>query len=266
VAAALAYDRSGAGPPVVLLHPLGADRRVWDGVAEPLTSDHEVVAVDLPGFGDSPPLPPEPAPTPARLAAAVAGLLTEIGLENAHVAGNSLGGWVALELALAHDASSVTAFAPAGLWPEPLDPKLPVARLLARAGLPLIGTVARSDRGRALLLAGAAANPEGVTPEAAAHLVRSYATAPGFTAVNAAMRGGVFDGLAEIEVPVTLVWPDHDGLVRRPRSLPDNENVHSVGLAGAGHIPMLDVPEAVAGLIAETIRGSRRNGARRVAR
>jgi pimeloyl-ACP methyl ester carboxylesterase len=47
----IAYDRTGDGPPLVLLHPLGADRRVWDPIVGPLAAAHEVIALDLPGFG-----------------------------------------------------------------------------------------------------------------------------------------------------------------------------------------------------------------------
>ena len=128
----IAYDRSGEGPALVLLHPLGADRRVWDPVIEQLASQREVIAVDLPGFGESPAL--AGTPTPAALAGAVSEQLAELGVGRAHVAGNSLGGWVALELALAGHARSVTAIAPAGLWPEPLVPKRALARTVARAG------------------------------------------------------------------------------------------------------------------------------------
>jgi pimeloyl-ACP methyl ester carboxylesterase len=97
--AALASNRTGAGSPMVLLHPLGSDRGVWDPVVPALAEDFDVLAVDLPGFGDSPPLPADVEPSPAALAQAVAGLLDELGIERPAVVGNSVGGWVALELA-----------------------------------------------------------------------------------------------------------------------------------------------------------------------
>ncbi len=241
----LAYDRAGEGPGLVLLHPLGADRRIWDPVLALLTPHRDVLAVDLPGFGASSPLRGDASPR--ALAAAVAGWVEGLGLERPHVAGNSLGGWVALELGLSGIARSVTAIAPAGLWPEPLTPKRGTARRLARMALPLIDPLVASASGRRLLLAGSVARPEQVPPPAAAHLVRSYASAPGFPAVNDAMRAGCFVGLERIRGPVTLAWPERDRLVAHPRWLPDN--TRSRTLAGCGHIPMWDDPDQVARLL-----------------
>jgi pimeloyl-ACP methyl ester carboxylesterase len=105
---ALAHTRTGAGEPLVLLHGIGSSRRAWDPVIPALAERFDVVAVDLPGFGDSEPLPPEVEPRPGSLAAAVAGLLDDLGITAPHVAGNSLGGWVALELAGLHPVASLT--------------------------------------------------------------------------------------------------------------------------------------------------------------
>ncbi|MFI5080604.1 MAG: alpha/beta fold hydrolase [Streptosporangiales bacterium] len=111
-----AHTRTGAGAPLVLLHGIGSSRRAWDPVIPALAERFDVIAVDLPGFGDSEPLPPEVESRPAALAAAVAGLLDDLGITTPHVAGNSLGGWVALELAGIRPAASLTLLSPAGLW------------------------------------------------------------------------------------------------------------------------------------------------------
>ena len=245
----LAFDRRGSGPPLVLLHPLGADRHVWAPVTERLAAERDVIAVDLPGFGESPELSGDGPPTPAALAAAVArGLREDAGLvEPPHVAGNSLGGWVALELALAGQARSVTAIAPAGLWPEPLAPKRVTARTAARIALPALEALVRHPATRRLALAGVVAEAARVPPAAAHQLVRAYATAPDFRAVNDAMRAGRFTALDRIDVPVTLGWPDRDRLVARPPRLPPR--VRSVALPGTGHLPMWDDPDAVAALL-----------------
>lgn len=251
----------------MLLHPLGADRRVWDPLVGSLREQREVVAVDLPGFGESPPLRGQ-TPTPRALAGAVASLLASVGLERAHLAGNSLGAWVALELALrgtapapepepepgqepeseseptptpTPTAMSVCAIAPAGLWPEPLVPKASIGHRLARATLPLARRLVRTRSGRSLLLTGSVAHPDRVPPADAAALVRAYALAPDFIAVNNAMRAGRFEGLERIRCPVTLVWPTHDRLIRRPISVPDG--VRELVLDDTGHIPIWDAPQ-----------------------
>src|SRR5689334_2543633 len=94
----LRYSRAGAGEALVLLHGIGSYRGAWDPVVPALAAQFDVLAVDLPGFGESPTLPVGQEPTPAALAGAVGGLLDELGIVRPHVAGNSLGGWVALEL------------------------------------------------------------------------------------------------------------------------------------------------------------------------
>ncbi|MEA2390475.1 MAG: hypothetical protein QOK31_584 [Solirubrobacteraceae bacterium] len=248
----LAFDRVGAGAPLLLLHPLGADRHVWAPVLDRLAAERDVVAVDLPGFGASPPLPRGATATPEALAAAVAGLAAELGLDRPHVAGNSLGGWVALELGLRRAARSVTAIAPAGLWPEPLTPKRGIARSIARAVLPIMPALVASEAGRRVALAGTVAHPERVEPDAALRLVRAYAQAPGFEAANDAMRADRFRALERVRVPITLGWPEHDRLVARPAHLPPT--VRSVVLRGCGHVPMWDDPEQVAALL---LTGSR---------
>jgi pimeloyl-ACP methyl ester carboxylesterase len=114
--ARLAFGRSGAGAPLVLLHALGLSRHTWDPVVPALAEHFDVIAVDLPGFGGSEPLPDGVEPSPAALAEAVAELLDELGVAAPHLAGNSLGGWVALELAGIRPVASLTLVAPAGLW------------------------------------------------------------------------------------------------------------------------------------------------------
>jgi len=205
----------------------------------------------MPGFGESPAVGAG-AVTPADLAAAIGAHLSALGLDRPHVAGNSLGGWVALELALAGQARSVTAIAPAGMWAQPLLPKRSPARALAGALSPVLPALLRSERGRRAALAGTTAHPERIPYAAALQLVRAYATASGFDAANAGMRANRFTGLDRIAVPLTLAWPDHDRLVGRPRSIPST--AREVVLHGCGHMPTWDDPEQVAAVL---LAGSR---------
>ena len=115
MSSSLAYTRSGSGAPLVLLHGIGLNRQSWNPVVPALARQFDVIAVDLPGFGDSALASPAQA-GPRALAEAVAGLLAELGVTTPHLAGNSLGGWVALELAAIRPMASVTLIDPAGLW------------------------------------------------------------------------------------------------------------------------------------------------------
>ena len=228
----------------MLLHALGTDRHMWDPVLDRLALERDVIALDMPGFGESSVIDPA---APPDLAAAIHAHLAALGLDRPHVAGNSLGGWVALELALAGHARSVTAIAPAGMWAQPLLPKRSPARAVAGALSPVLPTLLRSERGRRAALAGTIAHPERVPYAAALQLVRAYANAPGFEVANAGMRAGRFTGLDAISVPLTLAWPEHDRLVGRPGSIP--VTAREVVLRGCGHMPTWDDPEQVAAVL-----------------
>jgi pimeloyl-ACP methyl ester carboxylesterase len=240
----LGYDRQGSGAPLVLIHGLGADRHVWAPVMDAVARERDVIAIDMPGFGDT---PLDGEPSPPSLARRIADELSALGVERPHVAGNSLGGWVALELALLGVARSVTAIAPAGLWARPLGPKPNVARRIGRVLLPLMPALMRSGSVRRLALAGSVGYPENVPPDAAAQLVRAYVTAPDFKAVNAAMRSSRFERLDDVSVPLLFGWPDLDRLVSRPKRLP--EGSRSVVMTNCGHMPMWDDPDQVVELL-----------------
>lgn len=243
----LAFDRLGSGVPLVLVHPLGADRVVWEPVLDRLAERHDVVAVDMPGFGESPELPPEVAPTPQRIAAAIASTLDSLGVERAHAAGISLGGWVALEFAKSDRCLSVTGLCAAGFWTRPLGPRPELSRGAARKLVPLLRPILQTRGGRQLALRGSIARPEQVPPHAAYRLVRSYALSPGFERANAEMRKTMFTGFEEIDVPITLAWGELDRLVSPPRRVPRGVRVEV--LKGCGHVPTWDDPERVSSVI-----------------
>src|SRR3954464_1390076 len=111
----LDHHRGGSGAPLVLIHGIGHTWRGWRPMLPMLEERFDVLAVDLPGFGRSEPFPPGVDSTPEALADAVEDEMGRAGFERAHIAGNSLGGWVALELARRGRAETVTAISPAGL-------------------------------------------------------------------------------------------------------------------------------------------------------
>jgi pimeloyl-ACP methyl ester carboxylesterase len=250
----LAFDRTGRGEPLVLVHPLGADRGVWEPVMDLLAGEHDVIAVDMPGFGESAELASEVPATPEAIAATIAATLDSLGLARSHVAGISLGGWVALEFGKTDYALSATGINPAGFWARPLGPRPDVARQTARRLLPLARPVLATLRGRTLALAGTVAHPDRVPSAEAYRLVKAYALSPGFERANAEMRRTVFSGLEGIRIPVTLAWSDRDRLVGRPNRAPSG--VRMVTLTDCGHVPTWDSPEQVAHAILSTTRAA----------
>jgi pimeloyl-ACP methyl ester carboxylesterase len=250
----LSYDRSGAGEPLVLVHANGMSRAAWDPVLPFLEPLWEVIAVDLPGHGDSPPIAPHLAPAPPGFARVIASLVDELGIERAHVAGNSLGGWTALELAKLGRARSVCALGPAGLWKRgPIGPVIALAlpHLAARRWPGPIQRAMRIASVRAVCLRRAFGRPGSVPPDDAVRLVADLANAPGFLPTLFATHARGFSGGRDIEAPVTIVFGQRDRVVPRSARRPDELPEHSYWLepAGLGHVPMWDDPRAVANVI-----------------
>lgn len=250
----LAYDRTGAGPPLVLIHGIGSRRGVWKPVVPPLANERDVLCVDLPGFGESPVL--GEAPTVQALARALVAWWTELGLERPHVAGNSLGGGIALELARMGVVASATALSPIGFW-SPAEARygramLRVTHFSATRLGPQMQRIVRSPAGRQAtigLMYGRPARRDGA--EAVEDLVQ-LARAPGWEATLPHARRYFFDHGEELRVPVTIGWGTRDRLLiprqaERARAL--LPQARHVPLPGCGHIPMSDDPEGVAALL-----------------
>ncbi|MGI8846444.1 MAG: alpha/beta fold hydrolase [Thermoleophilaceae bacterium] len=246
---ALAYDRTGSGAPLALIHPLGAHRGVWKPVLGLLADHFDVIALDMPGFGGSPPLAENVPATAANIAAAVRETLRFIDIEQTHVAGISLGGWAALELAKTDAALSVTTLCAAGFWRQALGPRPEVARTTVRRLLPVLRPLMQVGSARRALLMGIMAHPENVPADDAYALVRAYAEAVGFTRANREMRSGLFTGFDEIDVPITMAWADRDRSVYPPENVPAGVDVRR--LTDCGHVPTWDSPKQVAGVIRE---------------
>jgi pimeloyl-ACP methyl ester carboxylesterase len=252
----LAYDRTGSGPPLVLIHGIGSRRGVWKPVIERLERERDVLIVDLPGFGDSPVLPAGEQPTVEALAHAVAAWWGELEIDKPHVAGNSLGGGVALELARMGVVASATALSPVGFW-SPGEARysrlmLHASRFAAARLTAPLGRVVRTPLGRQLALGLYYGHPmrrEGA--EAAADLA-ALATAPGWDATLPVAREHAFHDGEQLRVPVTIGWGTRDRLliprqaVRARAALPQARHVP---LPGCGHVPMSDDPEGVAALL-----------------
>jgi pimeloyl-ACP methyl ester carboxylesterase len=252
----LAYERAGTGPGLVLLHGLGHRRQGWDAVRDRLTPHRDVISVDLPGHGQSPPLQTGGQQPVEAIAAQIGALLSELGLSRPHLAGNSLGGTIALALAAQGRAASVTALSPAGFpghsYEFHYDRVLfTLTRVLARGIRPLVPALSASAAGRALLYGAMVTRPGRITPE------QARGDVAGFAAAGEAMRA-VFAGPMRFtvpvpeDVPVTIAWGTSDRVLPvsnvrvARRRLP---HARFVPLPGCGHVPMTDDPGLVARIL-----------------
>ncbi|WP_188186897.1 alpha/beta fold hydrolase [Nonomuraea sp. SYSU D8015] len=258
----MAYERHGTGEPVVLLHGIGHHRRAWDAVVPHLIAERETIAVDLPGFGQSPDLP---ASVPRDLPAAVAALgavFTALRLDRPHVVGHSLGGLIALRLGQAGLARSVTALAPAGFW-TPAERRQAFGMLAAAwCGTRMLpdGALERLSRTAAghAVLTGTLYGQSGLCPpETVLAGLRALREARGFTATLRAGRASdLFSGDMP-DIPVTIAWGTCDRILpahQAERALARIPRARLVWLPGCGHVPMNDAPEPVADLILTTSR------------
>lgn len=252
----LAYDRTGHGEPLVLLHGQGFSRRAWDPVVDALAADRDVIAVDLPGHGESRRQPKGTGSAPHDHAVAVAELLDQLDLPTAHVAGNSSGGWVALELGRLQRARTVTALAPAGLWRKRAPWHIRIAmrqvRLNARITRWVAPNAPRNRVVRGVTLAQVSGHPFGLPYEPVRTAIHDMAAAPGFRAALRGLEKRRFEDGAAITVPVTVAFGSRDRVLlplvaRRRDQLPDQ--TRWVTLPGCGHLPMFDDPGATADLL-----------------
>ncbi|KUO20087.1 alpha/beta hydrolase [Streptomyces dysideae] len=253
----VAYERQGTGEAVVLLHGLGCHRQAWDAVVPLLTGRREIIAMDLPGFGQSPDLD---RGVPRDLETAVAWLgsvFTALGVERPHVVGHSLGGLIALRLGQAGLARSVTALAPAGFW-TPAERRYAYALLTAaHQGVRLLPdraleALADTAAARAVLTGTLYGQASLCPPHAVASALRMLRDSAAFQATLRAGRAPHLFAGDIPDVPVTIAWGTRDRLLppkQAARAQAMIPGARLVPLPDCGHVPMLDAPELLARVI-----------------
>jgi pimeloyl-ACP methyl ester carboxylesterase len=255
--------REGSGEPLVLLHGILCDVGVWGRVMPLLAPDFDTIALNAlghlggPGAGD-PPIGMD------DLVDATERQLDELGIERPHLAGNSLGGWMAIELARRGRASSVCGISPAGAWEAGWEENDRAADLLriaireSKRGRRVLPVLALSARFRRYAAQNAAVHGDRISRR---EMIEMNAATNGCTiglGLLDSLRGEELAPLDPLPCPVTLAWAEKDVLfpvdvhgTRARELMPEAE---FVVLEDTGHIPMLDDP----GLVAEAIRASAR--------
>lgn len=269
----------GDGSPLLLVHGVGGTWRVWRPVLPALERHHHVIAPTLLGHDGALPLPAGTAPSIHAVVDAVEADLDRRGIDRLHLAGNSLGGWVVLELARRGRARSVTAFSPAGAWSSSarivtllasMRTSFAVAAVLAGSpGRP--EALAANPRARRALLGTQVADPDRLDPAEVAEALRAIRRSPIVRPLLKTVVHEPFEPLpADPTVPVRIVWPERDRVIPfahygapMMERLPGAELVRT---SGVGHVPMSDDPLGVTDRILEVTGAVDRRDADRPAR
>lgn len=248
----LAYERFGSGEPLVLVHGIGHRRQAWHPIADRLAEHREVILLDLPGHGESPALVPDGRPVQAILRDILIDFFAELDLDRPHIAGNSLGGRIALEAAADDLVSSATTLAPAGFWRNQLEFAYIRAVFVALTGAatlaqPVAPALLRTAPGRAAAMGLLMARGGRLDADLALGDLRGLVAAK--PALKTIIDGGVpFGRPIDPSIPVTVAWGSRD-LVLLPyqarlarKALPDADHIT---LSRCGHVPMVDDVERV---------------------
>ncbi|MEU3983344.1 alpha/beta fold hydrolase [Streptomyces sp. NPDC026672] len=257
----VAYTRAGRGDPLVLLHGIGHHRQAWDPVVHILAAERDVIAVDLPGFGASPGLPDALAYDLPTTNTVLGALFEALELDRPHVAGNSLGGLLALELGRERLVRSVTALSPAGFWSQAerryaFGVLLAMRQISRRLPEPLVERLASTAAGRTALTSTIYARPARRPPEAVVAETLALARATGF---EATLRTGTTVRFTDDVpgIPVTVGWGTRDMLLVRRQGIRAKHIIPKarlVRLPGCGHCPMNDDPALVARVLLDGSR------------
>lgn len=249
--------RQAQGAPLVLLHPFSMCSDVWQPIVPLLAREHEVVALSMPGHFGGDPLPPRFSHSVEAAVDLLERKLDALGIQKAHIVGNSLGGWFAIELARRQRAHSVVALAPGGGWalggPEHrrLMRRIGVTGALLQVGGPVAGLLSRYALLRRATLGHAVANPTRLSPSEARMFIESaWRCSAYFNVLRCMATQALPKPLSPWPCPIRLVWGDADKLLPMDgysehfrQILPHAE---WVVLKGVGHVPMYDDPDSVA--------------------
>ena len=246
---------------LVLIHGMGSASSAWKPIIPELIKHLTVITLDLPGHGKTP-MSISQAMDPRSLGDAVCETMSALGVEKFHLVGNSLGGWVALEVAAKHSGRvlSVTGLAPAGLWLAPYTARYPgtaVLRALAKTTRPLSPIALRYEWARKLGFANVSPLWKELSYETCLDATIAMNTATGYFPAWDAMLKKRFDSPIPHSIPVTIIFGDSDNTL--PASSCQERSVvpaHSKWfvIENCGHAPMWDHPTTVTRHILETVQ------------
>ncbi|MGB5951567.1 MAG: alpha/beta hydrolase [Ornithinimicrobium sp.] len=253
----LHFERRGTGRPLLLLHGLGASWRSWGPILGDLSRERDVIVVDLPGFGDTPPL--EGEVTIAALTDAVADFIAHHGLDGVDTVGSSMGARMVLELARRGVGGDAVALDPGGFWSPG---ELRFFEVSLRASLPLVlglqpamPLLMGNPVGRTALLSQFSAAPWRLSQQVTLREMRSFAKATSlYDALDALVHGPLQEGASSGTTPgrVTIGWGRQDRVTlpaQAPRAMKLFPDAELHWFERCGHFPMWDQPAQTVALI-----------------
>lgn len=253
------FIRHGSGKPLLLIHGI-SHLHNWDPVVPSLSHERDVIVVDLPGFGESPPLPGEV--TIASLTDAVQAFIAEHDLGDVDVVGSSMGARMVLEMARRGYAGNVVALDPGGFWTDTqakvFGATLGASIALVRAVQSLLPTLTRSKVGRTALLLQLSAKPRRLDPGLVLAELRSFKKSTSiYDAMRALVRGPKQQGApsGSLVDKVVIGWGRNDRVTppseaRRALEMFPDAKLH--WFDECGHFPHWDQPQQTVRLILET--------------
>jgi len=255
------YIRRGEGKSLLLVHGLGSSWRSWQTIIESLAAERSVTAIDLPGFGKSPPLTGEVSV--GTMANAVTQFLREHDLIGTDAVGSSMGARLVLELARRGGiVGSVVSLDPGGFWSgwerHVFHGSIWLSVRLVRALQFAMPSITAHEWSRRLLLTQFSAQSATLAPSLVLEEMRSYAAAQSFNLLlEDLVRGARQEGAApgSMNKPLVIGWGCLDRVclprqAARAQQLFPDARLH--WFERCGHFPHWDAPEETARLILET--------------
>lgn len=252
-------------PALVLVHGLGSAGTIWKSLIPQLKEHFSVYAVDLPGHGVADFYPGEKFDPKSLAHAIVTELENSHGVEQMHVAGNSLGGWIALEMgAVAPEkVKSITALAPAGLWHEPPKHWYPPsidARILAKISRHFMTLAYRIAPLKALGYKKITHLWRELSFEACRDSVLAMAHSRGYMPMWNGARGRKFESEIPAHINTSIIFGDYDLML--PEDVAQEKTVappHSnwIVVENCAHVIMWNYPDLTVDFIRRTAERSR---------
>lgn len=257
----LSIKTHGSGPVMVLIHGMGSAATAWQPIIPRLSPLYRLVTVDLPGHGKTA-FSPIQKMDPESLANLVLENLHQIGIDQFHLVGNSLGGWVSLEMAYQNSAAikSITALAPAGLWLTPFTSRYPgevALRFMASGVDRLAPSLLNFTWAKRIGFETVSPRWKSLSYELCLDATNAMAAATGYFPAWDAMLGKRFDKEIDPKIPITIIFGDTDHTLPaktcQERTLAPN-HAKWIVLSETGHAPMWDSPDEVIAEILTTAK------------